>query len=59
MCRSVDTLSRNGEFGGWECAQNGPKSFRTCAVVQIRRCHCKELFERVLDKRFTCQIRLK
>ena len=25
----------HGDFGGWECAQNGPKSFRTCGVVQI------------------------
>ena len=31
----VTSLSRNGDFGGWECAQNGSKSFQTCGVVQI------------------------
>ena len=23
------------DFGGWECALNGSKSFQTCGVVQI------------------------
>ena len=31
----VTSLSWNGDFGGWECAQNGPKSFQTCGVVRI------------------------
>ena len=27
-----DSLSSNGDFGGWECAQNVSKSFQTCGV---------------------------
>ena len=26
----VTSLSSNDDFGGWECAQNVPKSFQTC-----------------------------
>ena len=31
----VTGLSSNGDFGGWECAQNMSKSFQTCGAVQI------------------------
>ena len=31
----VTSLSLNAYFGGWECAQNGSKSFQTCGVVQV------------------------
>ena len=30
-----DKSQLNGDFGGWECALNGSKSFQTCGVVQI------------------------